>query len=115
MIQGLSFTLVHVAEMAQARAFYTEKLGFAVETEVPGFIQFTRGEGATYALSQVGPGAEGTELWWFVDDADATHTELEAAGVATVQRPHDEPFGRAFAVKDPSGNVLYMLQLAPRS
>jgi len=112
MIQALNFVLVHVANVAEARAFYIEKLGFTVEAEAPGFVQFTRADGASYALSQAGPGEEGTELWWFVDDADATHAALEAAGVPTVRPPHDEPFGRAFAMKDPSGNLLYMLQLA---
>lgn len=114
MIQELSFVLAHVKDMAEARAFYTEKLGFTVADEAPGFVQFARKDGATYALSQAEPGAEGTELWWFVDDADATHAALAAAGVVTVQPPHDEPFGRAFAIEDPSGNRLYMLQLPSR-
>ena len=42
MVQGLSFVIVHVPDVAAARAFYTEKLGFAVDAEQPGFVQFAR-------------------------------------------------------------------------
>ncbi len=113
MIQGLNFVMTHVDGVAAARAFYTEKLGFAVENEAPGFVQFKAPSGASYALGLPtgAPGEEAVELWWFVDDADATHADLAAKGVETVTPPHDEPFGRAFAIKDPSGNTLNMLQL----
>lgn len=113
MVQGLSFVIVHVPDVAAARTFYTEKLGFTVQDEQPGFVQFKRrgADGATYALGQTPPGAaEGPELWWFVDDADASHAELAALGVEIVNPPTDEPFGRAFAIKDLAGNTLNMLQ-----
>jgi predicted enzyme related to lactoylglutathione lyase len=111
MIQGLNFVLNHVNDVAAARAFYTEKMGFAVERELPDFVQFAQSGGATYALARTTPTESGTELWWFVDDANATHAALAAKGVETITPPHDEPFGRAFAVKDSSGNTLCMLQL----
>ena len=113
MIQGLNFVLTHVHDVDAARAFYTEKLGFAVETDAPGFVQFKAPSGASYAIGQPtgAPGEETVELWWFVDDADATHAALAAQGVEIVTSPHDEPFGRAFAIKDPSGTTLNMLQL----
>lgn len=116
MLQGLNFVMVHVSDVAAARAFYTEKLGFAVEDEHPGFVQFKQpGSGAAFAIGQLtGPADERIELWWFVDDADAAHAALAKQGVEIVIPPHDEPFGRAFAVKDPVGNTLYMLQLPSR-
>jgi predicted enzyme related to lactoylglutathione lyase len=114
MIQGLSFIVNHVDDITAARAFYTEKMGFAVETDLPDFVQFTQPGGATYAIARTTPTERGTELWWFVDDADATHAALAAKGVETVVPPHDEPFGRAFVVKDNSGNALSMLQLPAR-
>ncbi|HZS88781.1 MAG TPA: VOC family protein [Chloroflexota bacterium] len=114
MIQGLNFILNHVDDIAAARAFYTEKMGFTVETDLPDFVQFAQSGGATYAIARTTPTESGTELWWFVDDADATHAALAAKGVETVTPPHDEPFGRAFAVKDPAGNILSMLQLPAR-
>jgi len=51
------------------------------------------------------------ELWWYVDDADATHQELVGKGVTIVDPPHDMPFGRVFSIKEPAGGMLYMLQL----
>jgi predicted enzyme related to lactoylglutathione lyase len=117
MLQGLNFVITHVSDVAAARAFYTEKLGFDVEDENPAFVQFRHpGSGATYAIGTFtgGPHELPTELWWFVDDADATHAALAAQGVEVVTPPHDEPFGRAFAIKDPGGNTLFMLQLPHR-
>ena len=115
MLQGLQFVLVHVPDVLKAQAFYSEKLGFVIEDEAPDFVQFKATQGATLAIakgeSKPTAEGEGTELWWFVDDADATYAELEAKDVQMVRKPIDEPFGRTFAIQDPAGNVLYMLQL----
>ena len=117
MLQGLQFVMIHVPDVAEARAFYTEKLGFMVEDEAPDFVQFARpaSGGATVAL---GKGTAATsdcvELWWFVEDADAAYRDLAARGVALSGGVSDEPFGRTFTVQDPAGNTLSMLQLARR-
>ncbi|HWE64656.1 MAG TPA: VOC family protein [Chloroflexota bacterium] len=115
MFNGLNFVIRHVSDVEAARAFYTEKLGFTVESEQPGFLQFKQpGAGATFALAREEPGTEPVELWWFVDDADATHARLRDQGVEIVSPPRDEPFGRAFAIKDQAGATLYLLQLRAR-
>ncbi|HLZ22105.1 MAG TPA: VOC family protein [Ktedonobacterales bacterium] len=115
MLTGLNFAILHVRDMAQMRAYYTEKLGLNSEGGSPEFVQFNRpGEqGATFALqadANAQPKAD-PELWWYVDDADAVHAELVRRGVEIASAPKDEPFGRAFSIKDPEGNTLYMLQL----
>ncbi|MGH2515660.1 MAG: VOC family protein [Ktedonobacterales bacterium] len=115
MLAGLDFVMLHVRDVAEAREFYTEKLGLTVEVAQPGFVQFARpgGQGATFALGQE-PDAQpaaGPELWWYVADADATHAELARRGVAIASAPKDEPFGRAFSITDPAGNMLYLLQV----
>ncbi|HLI08630.1 MAG TPA: VOC family protein [Ktedonobacteraceae bacterium] len=117
MLSGLNFVMVHVNDIEEARNFYTEQLGLEVEGVAPNFVQFKQpgGNGATFAISHE-PGivpAQGNdiELWWFVDNADAVYAELRARGVEIAQEAKDEPFGRTFAIKDPSGNILYMLQL----
>ncbi len=113
MIQGLRYVILHVDDVEAARAFYTEKLGFSVDLEAPGFLQFKQpGAGATFAVSKSEAGLDKIELWWFVDDADAAHAELRARGVEIVTPPHDEPFGRALAIKDPSGATQFLLQVA---
>jgi predicted enzyme related to lactoylglutathione lyase len=114
MILGLDFVMLHVPNIEQARTFYTEKLGFAVEGQQPGFVQFKQyaGKGAIFALQEdagVAP-HEGVELWWIVDNADTTYNTLVSREVEIVSQPSDEPFGRAFSIKDPAGNIINMFQ-----
>ncbi|MEO7074180.1 MAG: VOC family protein, partial [Ktedonobacterales bacterium] len=78
MLTGLNFVMIHVKDVAAARAFYTEKLGLAVANEQPGFLQFAQpgGQGATFAIGaaeNATPVNAGTELWWFTADADAEY------------------------------------------
>ena len=117
MILGLDFVLLHVPNIEQARTFYTEKLGFAVEDQQPGFVQFKKdgGMGAIFALQEDAGVAShsGVELWWIVDNADTTYASLVSRDVEVVSQPSDEPFGRAFSIKDPAGNTINMFQ--PRS
>jgi predicted enzyme related to lactoylglutathione lyase len=116
MLQGLNFVLLHVTDIEKATAFYTEKFGLVIEAQQPGFVQFKQpmGQGAAFALSSEGDGTpvQNVELWWFVDDADATYADLVAKDVSVAQPLKDEPFGRTFAIKDPSGNTLYIMKLA---
>ena len=39
------------------------------------------------------------------DDVDRAHDAATAAGGASLQAPHDEPYGRTAAVTDPEGNI----------
>lgn len=115
MLKELNFILVHVNDIEKVLPFYTQKLGLEIEDQQPGFVQFKQpmGTGAILALSQEGDGTTdgNVELWWLVDDADATHDELSAKGVLIVQPLEDQPFGRTFAIQDPLGNKLYMMKL----
>lgn len=113
---GLQFVFLHVPDVAATRAFYTAKLGFAIEAETPSFVQFAQpnGQGASLALGQeTETTSKEPELWWYVDDADATYAALVAQSVEVVTPPADMPFGRIFAIKGPDGQVLNFLQLPP--
>ncbi len=120
MNSGLQFIVRHVANIDAARAFYTEKMGFEIAAEQPGFVQFKAPDGAPFAVSLASadpvaaelPGgqSESLELWWYVDDADAAYAELQAKDVEIVFPPKDLPFGRAFAIKDPTGAYSFILQ-----
>ena len=100
--------------LEQAQAFYTEKMGFSVEDQQPGFVQFkqNQGRGAIFALQEDEGAAphEGVELWWIVDNADVTYSTLVSHDVEIVSQPSDQPFGRAFSIKDPAGNMINMFQ-----
>lgn len=116
-MNGLHFVLMHVPDVAAATTFYTEKLGFEIEAQQPGFVQFKAAHGgANFALSQEDPtqSLDAIELWWFVSDVDGEHERLVAQGVTIVHPPVDEPFGRSLAYQDPAGNTLYLLQLPQR-
>lgn len=109
MLSGPNFVIRNVADLAGTRRFYTEKLGFRVEEEQPGFVQFAKTGGTPYALVE-NPSGEAAEIWWNVDDVDATQEQLRANGVEIVQPPKDEPFGRTLVIRDTAGNTLYLLQ-----
>lgn len=117
MLTGLQFVMLHVSDVQKARAFYTEKLGLEIEGEQPDFVQFKQpaGMGATLAIGKGEEELHGPELWWFVEDAEAFYAKLKGQDVECVSEPHDEPFGRAFAIKDPAGYTLYMLQVGQGS
>ncbi len=119
MLLGLNFVMLYVPDIQKARAFYTEKLGFVVEDEQPTFVQFKQnaGMGAIFALQEQANFSphQGVELWWMVDNADATYATLVSNGVEIVSQPSDEPFGRAFTIKDPAGNIINMFQPAYNS
>lgn len=114
MILGLDFVMLHVPNLEQARSFYTEKMGFAIEDQQPGFVQFKKheGMGAIFALQEdAGVAPYGSvELWWIVDNADTTYATMLSHGVEIVSQPSDQPFGRAFIIKDPAGNAINMFQ-----
>ncbi|HEY7037109.1 MAG TPA: VOC family protein [Thermomicrobiales bacterium] len=109
MLNGPNFVIRNVGDLDGTKRFYTDKLGFRVEAEQPGFVQFAKTGGATYALVEASS-QEATEVWWNVDDVDATQAQLRAKGVEIVQPPKDEPFGRTLVIRDAAGNTLYLLQ-----
>ena len=109
----LNFMILHVRDMAAARAFYTEKMGFKVVDESPAFIQFEAGSANFFSLQADEHAAptQTIELWWEVEDVDAEHKTLAGRGVEIASGPQDQPFGRTLSVKDPEGNVLSFYKL----
>ncbi len=110
---NLDFVLLHVANLAEARAFYTETFGLEIEAENPTFIQFRRPTGAMFAL-QADPAAtphSGVELWWEVANIDEVHAELVGKDARLTEPLADRPFGRVFSIADPAGNTLNLMQL----
>ncbi len=110
----LNFMILHVRDMAAARAFYTEKLGLKVAGESPTFIQFEAAGGAGSFSLQADEHATPTqtiELWWEVEDVDAEYKTLAGRGVEIASEPQDQPFGRTLSVKDPEGNMLNFYKL----
>jgi predicted enzyme related to lactoylglutathione lyase len=98
--------------------FYTGVLGFALVRDQrdgsPGYLALERGQvriGAAYRDEPEGqPGRRppsGTEIVLEVDDLDAEHARVVAAGWPIEEDLTDRPWGlRDFRVLDPSGYYL---------
>lgn len=115
MIQGLTYAILTTADMPRARRFFTEQLGLGTEDEQGEvFSQFTTREGTLWAIRQAPPDAPppGVELYLQVADVDAAYRTWRERGVDLVTVPHDMPFGRTFAFRDPDGRVLHAVQPA---
>ena len=110
MIKGLTYAIVTTDDMPRARQFFTPKLGLDTEDDMgDDFSQFTTRDGTLWAIMSRPASAPplNTELYLHVDDVDGAHKLWRERGVEMVTEPHDEPFGRTFAFKDPDGRVLH--------
>ena len=116
MIQGLTYAILTSSDLPRARRFFTEQLGLTTEEDQgDAFSQFTTRAGTLWAIMQAPPETPpggGYELFLRVNDVDEAYRTWRASGVETVTAPHDEPFGRTFAFRDPDGHVLHAYQPA---
>jgi catechol 2,3-dioxygenase-like lactoylglutathione lyase family enzyme len=109
------FALEYVTDVETAKRFFVDVLGLEVERDHPTFVQFKAGDGASYAIASDEPmdpaAADRPELWWLVDNAEAAFSEMSARAEVT-QRLTQKPFGTCFGIKDPAGQVHYVLEFA---
>ena len=129
-------TQVWVHDQDEALAFYTEKLGFEVRSDVtvpelgnfrwlavapPGQDEFslvlmaipeglmddeTRGK----VQELMGKGFAGT-LFLTTDDVRRDYEELKARGVEFTEAPEERPYGIDSGLRDPSGNSIRLTQV----
>lgn len=107
------FALEYTSDIPATKRFFTDVLGLKVERDHPTFVQFSGANGASYAIASDEPMDKGDapELWWVVDDAKAALAEM--SGSAEVSMPlRQMPFGSCFGIKDPAGQVHYVLEFA---
>jgi predicted enzyme related to lactoylglutathione lyase len=132
MIKQIAYTNVFVLDMDEAKAFYTEKLGFEVRDDVrmDGFRWLTvrpasqldpslvlmpiaspmmDEEDAKQLRALVAKGALGAGVL-HTDDCHATFKELSARGVEFVQEPAERPYGVEAVLRDNSGNWFSLTQ-----
>lgn len=132
MIQGVEVVGLYVRDQNEALAFYVEKLGFRVHTDVvngdyrwltvqhpeqPSFQLglFTPGppvldEATAQAVSAIVAKGAMPPLVLSVDDCRAAHARMLALGVEFTQAPVDR-YGTVDAgFRDPSGNGWKMIQ-----
>jgi catechol 2,3-dioxygenase-like lactoylglutathione lyase family enzyme len=132
LITGLSHTTIWVLDQDEALEFYTEKLGFEVNTDatmddfrwltvnppgrpghelvllVPGPPMMDEEAAeqvkALVAKGVLGPGVLNT------DDCRATYAELSAQGVNFLSEPQERPYGIEATLRDSSGNWFSMTE-----
>jgi catechol 2,3-dioxygenase-like lactoylglutathione lyase family enzyme len=111
------FALEYVSDIEATKRFFTDVLGLEVDRGASTFIQFKAGNGASYAIAsdEAMDGNEDRrpELWWTVENAEAAFREMSSKAEVSLP-PRQMPFGTCFGIKDPSGQVHYMLEFAPQ-
>jgi catechol 2,3-dioxygenase-like lactoylglutathione lyase family enzyme len=109
-----AITILPTQDLAAAKAFYVDGLGFRVTWEASsdghtGLVGLARGGiELTLDCPMDGHGREGC-VSLLVNDADAYYEEWNAK-VAVLRPPKDEEWGaRTFDLLDPSGNTLFVI------
>ena len=137
MITRVSHFPVYVVDQDRARAFYTEKLGFEVRSDVtlpemgdfrwltvgapnqdsidivlmaiPGPPVFDE-ETAAQVRTLMAKGAA-TAIFLTSDDVYADYEQLKARGVEFTEAPEERPYGIDAGFRDPSGNHFRLTQV----
>lgn len=126
-ILGVSHAAFYVSDMAKARAFYEEFLGFASPFSIPRknpneqlvWIKINdRQSVELFPGSEVAPNADRLyHIALEVEDADAMLAYLRARGVTGLPPGATSPIGRIgnknFTIKDPNGNGVEFVQYLP--
>jgi len=109
-IQSLNAITLATHDMAKAVTFY-QALGFDLDYGGPGetFTSFRAGE---CHLNLIAATEDQPVSWWgraifYVDDVDAMHRAIVAAGLTPDFDPRDAPWGeRYFHITDPDGHEI---------
>jgi lactoylglutathione lyase len=116
----LGYAILFVSYLDRAIGFYRDVIGVPLRFRADAYAEFAT-EGAKFALlprselpALIGCHAPRDPASWprgeialFVEDVDAEHARLRAAGVAVLAPPTDRPWGeRTLHVADADGNVV---------
>jgi catechol 2,3-dioxygenase-like lactoylglutathione lyase family enzyme len=122
LITGLSHTTIWVLDQDEALAFYTDKLGFEVNTDATmddfRWLTVNPPGRPDHELILLVPGppmmdeeaaAQGAGAFE-TDDCRATYAELSARGVSFLSEPTERFYGIEATFRDNSGNWFSMTQ-----
>jgi len=137
MLNSINISHVFVNDHQQALDFYVGKLGLEIAQDAPlGFMRWLTvrvpGQAAHEILLELpGPpamdektadqvreliskGASGFAAGFTTSDAKKTYATLKAKGVDIVDELTEHAYGTDFGLRDPFGNHLRIVQLAPQ-
>lgn len=115
------YCYIPARDIARARKFYEEKLGFKAKQEINGGVVYEFANGTAcflYATPNAGT-SKASQLFWDVKDVEAEVAELKARGV--VFEKYDMPGTDANGIttaggakaawfKDSEGNIMAIIQ-----
>ena len=104
---------VAATDPSAGAVFYGDVLGLTTLMDQGWIMTLGADAQATVQISLASQGGSGTavpDLSIEVDDVDAVHAAMEAAGFKSEYGPVDEPWGvRRFYVRDPFGKLVNIL------
>ena len=115
------YSYIPAKDVARARKFYEEKLGFKVNREIAGGVVYEFGR-ATACFLYPTPNAgtsQASQAFWQVDDIEREVADLKARGVKfeKYNMPEMDENGistaggaKAAWFKDPEGNIMALIQ-----
>jgi len=115
MLRGLTTVSFYAGDLAAAKRWYTDLLGFEPYFNRPGYVEFRIGDyqhelgviDSRYAPAGSTTGPAGAVIFWHVDDVTATLERLLSMGAKEHLPPTDRGEGFITAsVVDPFGNIL---------
>jgi catechol 2,3-dioxygenase-like lactoylglutathione lyase family enzyme len=120
-VQDVKVISVPVSDQERAKAFYVDKLGFALSRDddsVPGirWVQVTPQSGGT-SLTLVNwfetmPAGSLQGLVLGLTDLQHDCDELAASGVEFAQALQEQPWGAEAVIRDPDGNTIVLQQVS---
>ena len=136
MITGINLSHVWVFDQDEALDFYVGKLGLEVSADIdfgpmrwltvrpkdqPGrniLLELVAPpsvdpESAEQIRELVAKGASGFAVGFLTDDARGFCEELKAQGVTIREEPEERPYGIDFAIRDPFGNNIRVVERKP--
>ncbi len=114
----LAFLMIVAPNLARAKTFYRDTLGFALASQTPQRLAFSEPDLVIFKGAHNAPAAAhgedaSTTFVFDVLDLDAAIADLKSKGVVFLHAaPAQNEFGRYVAFADPFGNVLELLERA---
>jgi methylmalonyl-CoA/ethylmalonyl-CoA epimerase len=113
LVKGVAQAAIAVTDLAAAKRFYGDLLGFTHLFDAPPSLAFYQC-GATRIMLSAAGGEDGTILYYAVEDVAAAHAALAAGGAAFAEAPHvvGQVAGRDIWLaicRDPDGNAVGLI------
>jgi predicted enzyme related to lactoylglutathione lyase len=110
MIQGLRTISYPVSDLAKAKAWYSEVLGFAPYFDQPFYVGFSVGGFELGLVPDGEAGTQGCVAYWGVDDIEKDVARIISLGGTLYSAIQDVGEGIKVAdLKDPFGNLLGLI------